>query len=109
MASLKIKKLTEKNTDYVENKKIPEPLPYSPGTPSVPGHSPCDPRSLGVPRVGLRAYLAEGYPCSPVLADVTPPPGPRALLLYTPARPFMPGHPVGTGALPVRSSVPWGP
>ena len=30
MASLKIKKLTEKNTDYAENKKIPEPLPKLP-------------------------------------------------------------------------------
>tara|TARA_B100001094_G_C18094681_1_gene752385 strand:- start:227 stop:1057 length:831 start_codon:yes stop_codon:yes gene_type:complete len=30
MASLKIRKLTEKNTDYAENKKIPEPLPKLP-------------------------------------------------------------------------------
>ena len=31
--------------------------------------TPCDPRSLGVPSVGLRAYLAARHPCSPVLAD----------------------------------------
>lgn len=30
MSSLKIKKLTDKNTDYAENKRIPEPLPKLP-------------------------------------------------------------------------------
>ena len=36
------------------------------------------PRSLGVPSVGLRAYLAARHPCSPAKPNLLPPPSPGA-------------------------------
>ena len=47
---------------------------------------------LGWYSVGIRAYLAGGYPCSPVPADPAPPPSPRALMLYAPTRRNPPGR-----------------